>query len=287
MRLVKNFNNNAALVKDQQDNEWVVIGKGISFVKSVGDPIDDDRIERRFKADDSTENLIETATNVSPEIAEVVNQIEQLVKKRLDYSFDDYQYLSLADHIDFAIKRSQDGLNLDSATASLEMKRLFPKEYAVAEEALQLINGLTGAGLESSEAAMLTQHFINAGDQGATIQNTIKISRLIRGLVDILQYQYQIQLDHDSFNFTRFIGHLRAFMIRQLTQTELTNSELDESLIELVKLKYPEAAMTVDRFAVFLKKQMNWDISEDERFFLILHVWRVTHHQEDWPQVCN
>lgn len=281
MRLVKNFNNNAALVKDQQDNEWVVIGKGISFVKSVGDPIDDDRIERRFKADDSTENLIETATNVSPEIAEVVNQIEQLVKKRLDYSFDDYQYLSLADHIDFAIKRSQDGLNLDSATASLEMKRLFPKEYAVAEEALQLINGLTGAGLESSEAAMLTQHFINAGDQGATIQNTIKISRLIRGLVDILQYQYQIQLDHDSFNFTRFIGHLRAFMIRQLTQTELTNSELDESLIELVKLKYPEAAMTVDRFAVFLKKQMNWDISEDERFFLILHVWRVTHHQED------
>jgi len=109
MRLVKNFNNNAALVKDQQDNEWVVIGKGISFVKSVGDPIDDDRIERRFKADDSTENLIETATNVSPEIAEVVNQIEQLVKKRLDYSFDDYQYLSLADHIDFAIKRSQDG----------------------------------------------------------------------------------------------------------------------------------------------------------------------------------
>ncbi|PRO83810.1 antitermination protein BlgG [Lactiplantibacillus pentosus] len=281
MRLVKNFNNNAALVKDQQDNEWVVIGKGISFVKSVGDPIDDDRIERRFKADDSTENLIETATNVSPEIAEVVNQIEQLVKKRLDYSFDDYQYLSLADHIDFAIKRSQDGLNLDSATASLEMKRLFPKEYAVAEEALQLINGLTGAGLESSEAAMLTQHFINAGDQGATIQDTIKISRLIRGLVDILQYQYQIQLDHDSFNFTRFIGHLRAFMIRQLTQTELTNSELDESLIELVKLKYPEAAMTVDRFAVFLKKQMNWDISEDERFFLILHVWRVTHHQED------
>lgn len=251
------------------------------------DPIDDDRIERRFKADDSTENLIETATNVSPEIAEVVNQIEQLVKKRLDYSFDDYQYLSLADHIDFAIKRSQDGLNLDSATASLEMKRLFPKEYAVAEEALQLINGLTGAGLESSEAAMLTQHFINAGDQGATIQDTIKISRLIRGLVDILQYQYQIQLDHDSFNFTRFIGHLRAFMIRQLTQTELTNSELDESLIELVKLKYPEAAMTVDRFAVFLKKQMNWDISEDERFFLILHVWRVTHHQEDWPQVCN
>lgn len=281
MRLVKNFNNNAALVKDQQDNEWVVIGKGISFVKSVGDPIDDDRIERRFKADDSTENLIETATNVSPEIAEVVNQIEQLVKKRLDYSFDDYQYLSLADHIDFAIKRSQDGLNLDSATASLEMKRLFPKEYAVAEEALQLINGLTGAGLESSEAAMLTQHFINAGDQGATIQDTIKISRLIRGLVDILQYQYQIQLDHDSFNFTRFIGHLRAFMIRQLTQTELTNSELDESLIELVKLKYPEAAMTVDRFAVFLKKQMNWDISEDEWFFLILHVWRVTHHQED------
>ncbi|WP_162200494.1 CAT RNA binding domain-containing protein [Limosilactobacillus equigenerosi] len=152
MKLIKNFNNNAALVKDDCDNEWVVIGKGISFGKHPCEVIDDQKIERRFKADDSPANVVETAVNISPEIVEVVNQIERLVNDELQVKFDDYQYLSLADHIEFAIKRTQDGLHLDSATVSWEMSRLFPAEFQTAKEAVRLINGMTGAGLEESEA---------------------------------------------------------------------------------------------------------------------------------------
>lgn len=279
MKLIKNFNNNAALVKDDHETEWVVIGKGISFGKQPGAVIDAQKIERRFKADDSPTNVVETAVNISPEIIEVVNQIERLVSDELQVKFDDYQYLSLADHIEFAIQRTQDGLHLDSATVSWEMSRLFPAEFQTAKEAVRLINGMTGAGLEESEAVMIAQHFINAGDQGATIQDTLKISRLIKGLIDILQYQYKLELDRNSFNYTRFIGHLRAFMVRQLTNTKLDGDQLDATLVQLINEKYPDAVATVDRFAVFLNKQMGWEISADERVFLILHVWRVTHYQ--------
>ena len=136
MKFVKNFNNNAALVEDDQQTEWIVIGKGVGFGKHSGDQIDQDKIERRFKAADQEETAISTATLLSPEIVEVVNRIEKLVNAELSRTFTDYQYLSLADHIDFAIKRSQDGINLDSATISWETNRLFPKEYAVAKEAL-------------------------------------------------------------------------------------------------------------------------------------------------------
>lgn len=281
MKFVKNFNNNAVLIEDDQQTEWIVIGKGVGFGKHSGDQIDQDKIERRFKAADPEETAISTATQLSPEIVEVVNRIEKLVKAELSRTFTDYQYLSLADHIDFAIKRSQDGINLDSATISWGTNRLFPKEYAVAKEALMLINGMTGAGLEEEEAVMLTQHFVNLESNGTTIQDTMKISRLIKGIIDIVQYQYQIQLDSKSFNFTRFVGQLRAFMIRQLTHSKVNGKELDQSLITVIHEKYPDAVATVDRIGVFLKNQMGWDISSDEQVFLILHVWRVTNYQEE------
>lgn len=281
MKFVKNFNNNAALVEDDQQTEWIVIGKGVGFGKHRGDEIDLAKIERRFKAADQEETVLNTVTQLSPEIVEVVNRVEKLVKDQLSRSFTDYQYLSLADHIDFAIKRTQDGINLDSATVSWETNRLFPKEYAVAKEALMLINGMTGAGLDEGEAVMLTQHFVNLESNGTTIQDTMKISRLIKGIIDIVQYQYQIQLDPDSFNFTRFIGHLRAFMIRQLTNSKVNGQALDQSLMMVIQEKYPDAVACVDRIAIFLKNQMGWDLSPDERVFLILHVWRVTNYQEE------
>ena len=127
MKFVKNFNNNAALVEDDQQTEWIVIGKGVGFGKHRGDEIDLAKIERRFKAADQEETVLNTVTQLSPEIVEVVNRVEKLVKDQLSRSFTDYQYLSLADHIDFAIKRTRDGINLDSATVSWETNRLFPK----------------------------------------------------------------------------------------------------------------------------------------------------------------
>ncbi|GHN15817.1 hypothetical protein ME782_02780 [Lactobacillus delbrueckii] len=45
MEFIKNYNNNAALVKD-----WVVIGKGIGFGLKKGMPVDESKIERRFLA---------------------------------------------------------------------------------------------------------------------------------------------------------------------------------------------------------------------------------------------
>ncbi|MFD0898024.1 CAT RNA binding domain-containing protein [Loigolactobacillus binensis] len=50
MYFVKNFNNNVALVKDQLNIAWVVIGNGIGFGKKYGEPIDETQVEQRFIA---------------------------------------------------------------------------------------------------------------------------------------------------------------------------------------------------------------------------------------------
>lgn len=47
-RLLKSLNNNVALVKDEQDQQAVVMGLGIVHNKKKGDIIPDARIEKLF-----------------------------------------------------------------------------------------------------------------------------------------------------------------------------------------------------------------------------------------------
>lgn len=57
MEFIKNYNNNAALVKDSAGKDWVVIGKGIGFGLKKGMPVDESKIERRFLAQDEIDQV--------------------------------------------------------------------------------------------------------------------------------------------------------------------------------------------------------------------------------------
>lgn len=46
MKFVKNFNNNAALVSDESEVDWVMIGNGIGFSKKLVIPL----MRTRFRA---------------------------------------------------------------------------------------------------------------------------------------------------------------------------------------------------------------------------------------------
>ena len=282
MKFIKNFNNNAALVSDESGVDWVVIGNGIGFGKKPGDPIDEDKITRRFVAVEKNIEMIDSVSDLDDRTLSLTTDVINLVNKRLDVKFSDYQYLVLADHIDFMLKRNDDGVELGQDTLGWELNKLFPKEYAAAKDALRLIEGETGLAFPKTEEVFLTYHFINAGSNQAKIQDTIKITKLIRGVVEIIEYQYGMQLDTESFNFSRFMTHLRSFMVRHLypIDDEGDGSELDISLLELMKVKYQKAYETVLKIGTYLSKQAGWKLQPDDEVYLTLHVWRVTHRQK-------
>ena len=282
MDFIKNFNNNAALVVDQAGNEWIVLGKGVGFGQKLGQPIDEAKIERRFKAAGSDDTTLATIKSVSSLTLEATSAAIKLIEAESSIKFDNFQYLALADHIDFAIIRSEGGIDMEDRALRWEVKRLFKQEYSLAKRVVKLINGLTGASLPASEEVLMTYHLVNAESDGAKVQDTMKITKLIAGIVDIVQYQYGLTLDVESFNYTRFIGHLRAFMVQRLSNARPYGAELDGELLALMEQKYPQAAVTVNHIDNFLQTKMGWTLNPDDRVYLILHVWRVTHRQEQW-----
>ncbi|WP_181186538.1 PRD domain-containing protein [Lactiplantibacillus pentosus] len=149
-----------------------------------------------------------------------------------------------------------------------------------ASQAVDLINVTADVILPKSEVVFMTYHFINAGSDGSKLQETIKITKLISGIIDIVQYQYQMHLDPESFNYNRFIAHLRALMVQRVSRSNGTGSELDQSLLQLMQVKYAHAYATVERIDIFLQSKAGWRLEPDDKVYLTLHIWRVTHRQK-------
>ncbi|BDR56807.1 PRD domain-containing protein [Xylocopilactobacillus apis] len=277
MIFVKNFNNNIALVKDQNNTEWVVIGNGIGFGKKPGDQVDQSKISRRFVAADEDSSVLDTLSDISDQTVLITNEVVKMVEPILNAKFNSYQYLVLADHIEFTIQRAGTALDLADGTTRWSVKKLFPQEYEAAQKAVRLIEKMSKLKLSSGEVVFITYHFLNLRSDAPGLHDTIKITKLIEQVVEIVQYEYGINLDSDSFNFNRFITHLRSFMIQHLRKAEGQSDDLDPAILKLMIAKYPHAYKTVERIGDFLQNKTGWQLQPDEKVYLTLHIWRVTH----------
>lgn len=76
MKFLRNFNNNAALVEDDESVEWVVIGKGIGFGKHPGDALDETKIERRFIATMQGNIDVDSFKDIKPQAPSLIDYDE-------------------------------------------------------------------------------------------------------------------------------------------------------------------------------------------------------------------
>ena len=129
MKFLKAFNNSAALVEDDGKEE-IVLGKGIGFGLKKGQEVDESKVERCFVTTDQSDEIKQVKSFRSQTI-DVTNKVVKMVEPLLQTHFTDYQFLALADHIDFAVTRINDNIDIDPANNDWEVKNLFPKEYAI------------------------------------------------------------------------------------------------------------------------------------------------------------
>lgn len=280
MIFLKTFNNSAALVKNEQGQEEVILGKGVGFGLKPGDQVDDGKIERRFIATDH-KNELNQVKEISASTIDLTNKVIEMVEPLLNVKFNDFQYLALADHIDFALTRIDDSIDMNANNTRWEVKNLFPKEYKVSKKVIKLINKEMKVELPVSESIFMTYHFVNAASDNNQVQETVEIAELISGIIDIVQYQYQMSIDKESFNYSRFITHLRVLLVRLLRNKHQSKGDLDDSLLAFMKIKYNQAYDTADRIATYLHGKKGWILNSDDKFYLVLHIWRVTNRQEN------
>lgn len=264
------------MTKNESNQEMVVMGKGLVFQKKVGDVIDTLKVEKTFILENSgvASKLAELMKDTSEVYLDLSYKILELAKSHLTYKLDDYLYVALTDHLSFAITRHKSGIDLKNPLL-WEIRRYYKQEFQVALKALDIVKEETGVKLAEDEAASIALHFVNSQLSGENMEAAVQVTEMVNNILTIVKYFFRIELDEKSISYERFLAHLRFFAIRFIRKD---NSEdtYDNFLYEQVKQKYSTAFECTERIAAYITKNYDWDISNDEKVYLTLHIHRIT-----------
>ncbi|MDA9472429.1 BglG family transcription antiterminator LicT [Enterococcus sp. 5H] len=278
MEVKKVINNNIVKSLNVDGQEVLVMGKGIGFKKNVGDLIDDTQIEKVYTSnqDLTTNKLTQLLSNVRLEHLQVANEIIGFAKVSLGKKLNENIYLTLTDHIDYAIERHNNNLPVRNALL-WEIKRFYNHEYLIGKEALNIISNRLGIILPEDEAGFIALHIVNAELDLSQVSQVSEMTKVIQKIINIIKYHYKTDLDEYSLNYERFITHLKFFVQRLFSGIEL-DKDKDEGFLFMLKEKYQEEYLCALKIREYIGKEFGRELKEDEMIYLTIHIRRITNN---------
>ena len=273
MKVSKIINNNAVCSLDDRGREIVIMGCGLGFNSKVGQEVDKSKMEKifRMETEDETKRLQNLLQDVPIERVQLVNEIIENATKVITDKIQRTIYITLLDHINFAIERVYQNIQLYNPLLN-EIRRFYPREFVVGQEAVRLLNKELSLAMPEDEAATIALHFINA-ELGRDTFEMVDVTKIIQNAVKITKYHYNMELDEGSLHFERFITHLKYFAMRVISKERLEKE--DEVLTEIISTQYPKAYRCAEKIREYIYQEYGFDASNAELSFLALHIERI------------
>ena len=270
----KVINNNIISAYEKSGAEVIVMGRGIGFKKKQGEVVPADQISKifRIKSRTLTEQFKELLANMPLERVRISDEIISHAKDHLKLKLNQSIYVTLTDHINFAIERVSQGIEPQNALL-WEIKRFYPQEFQLGIYALELIQDRLGILLPEDEAGFIALHFVNA-EYGTDIRDEVKFPDQMQGIVDIVERDLGILLDESSLHYERFVTHIK-FLIQRIYRKELLSSE-DRELSLMMQRKYPREYECSVKVAEYIMQATGSRLSEEEIMYLSVHIRRVS-----------
>ena len=270
----KVINNNIISAYEKSGAEVIVMGRGIGFKKKQGEVVPADQISKifRIKSRTLTEQFKELLANMPLERVRISDEIISHAKDHLKLKLNQSIYVTLTDHINFAIERVSQGIEPQNALL-WEIKRFYPQEFQLGIYALELIHDRLGILLPEDEAGFIALHFVNA-EYGTDIRDAVKFPDQMQAIVDIVEHDLGILLDESSLHYERFMTHIK-FLIQRIYRKELLSSE-DRELSLMMQRKYPREYDCSVKVAEYIMQATGSRLSEEEIMYLSVHIRRVS-----------
>lgn len=270
----KVINNNIISAYEKSGAEVIVMGRGIGFKKKQGEVVPADQISKIFRIKSRTlaEQFKELLANMPLERVRISDEIISHAKDHLKLKLNQSIYVTLTDHINFAIERVSQGIEPQNALL-WEIKRFYPQEFQLGIYALELIQDRLGILLPEDEAGFIALHFVNA-EYGTDIRDAVKFPDQMQAIVDIVERDLGILLDESSLHYERFMTHIK-FLIQRIYRKELLSSE-DRELSLLMQRKYPREYQCSVKVAEYIMQATGSRLSEEEIMYLSVHIRRVS-----------
>lgn len=272
MKIKKIINNNVVATLDDFDNELVVMGRGIGFQKHEGDVIDKKKVEKYFAMSNVNASQFEKLVKEIPyETIKTADEIITYAKKELKRELNKNIYITVTDHLNFAIERHKNNINFQNDLL-WEIKRFYQKEYQIGCHALEIIKEQLGIELLEDEAGFFALHIVNA-EMNGDMQQSIKAPKIIKDVVRIVTYYFNEEIDESTLAYERFITHMK-FFIQRAVKNEMYPPE-DGEFCKIVFNRYKKAYNCAQKIREYIWLKLKYDVPDAEMMYLTIHIERV------------
>lgn len=273
MKVEKVINNNIVRSFNDRGQEVLVMGSGLGFKKSVGDSIDDNKIEKiyRIEQEQSLSYLEDLLTKIPLEHVQITNEIVDYAQISLAKELPQNIYTTLMDHVSFALQRYEENIPIHNALL-WEIKRFYNHEYLIGREAVEMINHKFSVNLPEDEAGFIAMHLASANL--SSTGEAEKTMRIIQDILNIIKYHFNVELKENSIHYERLITHLKFFVQRVFSGKAIKNEE--QEFMIMIKNQYQNEYQCSLKIYEYFLNEYNVQLSNDEMVYLTIHIRRVT-----------
>lgn len=271
----KILNNNLILATGADGSEQIVMGRGLRFLNQVGEKLHSENVQKVYVLRDrrAAQHYMELVSRVPRPWAEAVQQAIQDVQEQLPKELSNQIFVTLFDHLVYALERCQKGIVLQNRLL-WEVKQFYPREYALGLQMTRTLNGALPVQLPEEEAGNIAFHLVNAQTESPDLARTTTAMRMLKDIFGITQMSLGKKIDESSIHYTRFVTHLQFFLERVLDHKMLSTTDLD--VFEGVAARHPEALTCAQRIQDYIKKNLGTDIPREELMYLTIHIVRIS-----------
>ncbi len=273
LRICKVINNNVVSCTDSDGRELVVMGRGIGFGAKPGKLLDASAVEKIFRMDtpEQASRLQDVFGQLPPEMLELCTQIIDYAKTAIGRELNESIYLTLGDHILFALNLSQRGMSLPNPLLT-EVRVFYPAEYAVGKYALERIEAEMGKTLGEDEAASIALHLVNAEYSGS-MNATMHATRVLQPMVEILENWPELKMNHQHLFYDELIVHIKFMALQAFSQAE--RDWMDVQAVSDLLPRFSTAYDCAGAITDYLSRQSGIPVPAAERAYLALCIHRA------------
>lgn len=278
-RVRKALNHNTLIAISMENNqEYLVIGKGIGFGKKVSERFEiPENIECSiYSLNEQTERgkAMELIKGIEPVYLEIAGKV--LAKSQEVFGKIDKRILfPMADHIAFAVQRIRANEQISNPLTD-DIRALFHMEYKTAECVKDILWEMLQVEIDEHEIGYITLH-IHSAIEDENVALSMQIAMAVRECIRMIEEETGQTIDVMSLSYNRLMNHIRYMVARSIK-----GEKLKLNMNDYMSVKFPKSFWMATEVCKQLEKQLhrNSPLDEVEIGYLAMHIERVLMDKE-------
>ena len=275
-RVSKVLNNNGVIAIEMEENqEYVLLGKGIGFGKKVSQRFEAPSDCTRYSLKNDTErgSASSLVKSVDPVFLEIANEVLREAERTFG-NIDKRILFPLADHISFAVARMKNGEQISNPLTG-DIHALFYKEFQVASVLKKILSDRMQIEIGDDEIGYVALH-VHSAIEDEKVSVAMQMARTVRECVSIIEAETGKKIDVMTLDYNRLMNHVK-YMAARLLRGE----ELKVNINDYIEIKFPKAFAIATTVCDHLGENIGIQPGEREIGYLAMHIERVYNSGEN------